>query len=136
MTMEVLSIFEASSSAPFRPLPFIMLSIMGRRSFAVQTDVSVLSDCHRAFDAVMKEFGRVDVLVNDAGVTALSDVTKIPERDIRWVYEVNVFAHWFMYCAGAGTAAVHARDPSGCGKPPGGLHQRRTGLMPAIIQSV
>ena len=69
---------------------------MGRRSFAVQTDVSVLSDCHRAFDAVMKEFGRVDVLVNDAGVTALSDVTKIPERDIRWVYEVNVFAHWFM----------------------------------------
>lgn len=69
---------------------------LGRRALAVEADVSVLEDCRRVCDTVMAEFGKVDVLVNNAGVTALSPVTSIPERDIRWVYEVNVFSHWFM----------------------------------------
>lgn len=40
--------------------------------------------------------GRCDVLVNDAGVSALSDVEHIPEKDLRWVFETNVYSHWFM----------------------------------------
>ena len=69
---------------------------MGRQSFAMQADVSVLAECKKVFDKVMAEFGRCDVLVNDAGVSALSDVEHIPEKDIRWVYETNVYSHWFM----------------------------------------
>lgn len=69
---------------------------MGRQAFAMQADVSVLEECKAVFDKVMAEFGRCDVLVNDAGVSALSDVEHIPEKDMRWVYEVNVYSHWFM----------------------------------------
>ena len=68
----------------------------GSDAFAITADVSVLEQCGMVFDTVMKKFGRVDVLVNDAGVSALSDVEHIPEKDIRWVYETNVYSHWFM----------------------------------------
>ncbi len=69
---------------------------MGRKSFALQADVSLLEECGKILDAVMAEFGGCDVLVNDAGVSALSDVEHIPEKDLRWVFETNVFSHWFM----------------------------------------
>lgn len=74
----------------------VELRSKGINAFSMGADVSQLEECHRILDEVLKRFGRVDVLVDDAGVTALSDITKIPERDIRWVYEVNVFSHWFM----------------------------------------
>lgn len=69
---------------------------MGCKSFAMQADVSVLDECKAILDKTMAEFGRCDVLVNNAGVSALSDVEHIPEKDIRWVYETNVYSHWFM----------------------------------------
>ena len=69
---------------------------MGRKSFAMQADVSVIDECKAILDKTMAEFGRCDVLVNNAGVSALSDVEHIPEKDIRWVYETNVYSHWFM----------------------------------------
>ena len=69
---------------------------MGRKSFALQADVSLLEECGKILDAVMAEFGGCDVLVNDAGVSALSDVEHIQEKDLRWVFETNVFSHWFM----------------------------------------
>ena len=72
------------------------LRALGSNAFAITADVSVLEQCGMVFDTVMKKFGRVDVLVNDAGVSALSDVEHIPEKDIRWVYETNVYSHWFM----------------------------------------
>ena len=72
------------------------LRALGSDAFAITADVSVLEQGGMVFDTVMKKFGRVDVLVNDAGVSALSDVEHIPEKDIRWVYETNVYSHWFM----------------------------------------
>lgn len=72
------------------------LRALGSDAFAITADVSVLEQCGMVFDTVMQKFGRVDVLVNDAGVSALSDVEHIPEKDIRWVYETNVYSHWFM----------------------------------------
>ena len=72
------------------------LRALGSDAFAITADVSVLEQCGMVFDTVMKKFGRVDVLVNDAGVSALSDVEHSPEKDIRWVYETNVYSHWFM----------------------------------------
>ena len=72
------------------------LRALGSDAFAITADVSVLEQCGMVFDTVMKKFGRVDVLVNDDGVSALSDVEHIPEKDIRWVYETNVYSHWFM----------------------------------------
>src|SRR5580704_17566094 len=41
---------------------------MGRRSIAVQADVSRRADVQRLFATVEKEFGRLDILVNNAGM--------------------------------------------------------------------
>src|SRR5437667_9148170 len=41
----------------------------GRRALAVQGNVAVWDDVQRMFDQAMAEFGRVDVLVNNAGIT-------------------------------------------------------------------
>src|SRR6202011_581976 len=40
----------------------------GGRAVAVQGDVSKISDVQRLFDETKKAFGRLDVLVNNAGV--------------------------------------------------------------------
>ena len=72
------------------------IKAMGRESFAVQADVSVKADCKKIFDKTMEAFGRCDILVNNAGVSSLGDVWNIPEQDIHWVYEVNVYSHWHM----------------------------------------
>src|SRR5271167_1516976 len=43
------------------------IAAMGRRSTAVQADVTRRDDVERMFAAVMAEFGRLDILVNNAG---------------------------------------------------------------------
>ena len=41
---------------------------MGRRSIAVQADVSVRTEVQKMISSVEKEFGRLDILVNNAGM--------------------------------------------------------------------
>jgi NAD(P)-dependent dehydrogenase (short-subunit alcohol dehydrogenase family) len=55
------------------------LSGDGRRALAFQADVSRRADVHRMFAAVEKEFGRLDLLVNNAGKffsAAFEDLTE------------------------------------------------------------
>ncbi|MEI3085195.1 MAG: SDR family oxidoreductase [Oscillospiraceae bacterium] len=53
---------------------------MGRKSFAMQADVSVLDECKAILDKTMVEFGRCDVLVNNAGVSPRSPMLSISRR--------------------------------------------------------
>lgn len=69
---------------------------MGRKAVSMEADVSLIDDCKKIFDKCMAEFGRCDILINNAGVSTGGDVEDIPERDIRWVYETNVYSHWYM----------------------------------------
>lgn len=69
---------------------------MGRKAVAVQADVSLSDECRKIFDRTMEEFGRCDILINDAGVSNGADLLDIKEQDIKWVTEVNVYSHWFM----------------------------------------
>ena len=50
----------------------------GRKAIAVATDVSKPEDCQALVDAAMEEFGRVDVLVNNAGVGTAVPATREP----------------------------------------------------------
>ena len=68
----------------------------GRRVLAVATDVSEPAQCQALVDAAMAEFGRVDVLVNNAGVgTAVPATHETPEQ-FRGVIDVNLNGCYWM----------------------------------------
>ncbi|WP_310738882.1 SDR family oxidoreductase [Microbispora sp. H10830] len=68
----------------------------GRRCLAVPTDVSVPEECQALVDAAMGEFGRVDVLINNAGVgTAVPALRETP-GEFRRVLDVNLNGTYWM----------------------------------------
>lgn len=69
---------------------------MGRRALAVTTDVSDPEQCTAAVDAAMAEFGRVDVLVNNAGVGWSAPALREKPEDFRRVMEINVNGSYWM----------------------------------------
>lgn len=50
------------------------IEALGRRAFAVQADIGVVDDITAMFQEMDREFGRVDVLVNNAGITGWTDL--------------------------------------------------------------
>lgn len=74
---------------------------LGRRAVAVTTDVTSPEDCTALVAAGMGAFGRIDVLVNNAGVgTAVPALRETPEQ-FRSVMELNLNAcYWMAQAAG------------------------------------
>jgi NAD(P)-dependent dehydrogenase (short-subunit alcohol dehydrogenase family) len=68
----------------------------GRRAVAVATDVSRPEDCQALVDAAMAEFGRVDVLVNNAGVGTAVPATRETPEQFRSVLDVNLHGCYWM----------------------------------------
>jgi len=71
----------------------------GRRSLAIATDVSRPEDCSAIVDAAMAEFGRVDVLVNNAGVGTAVPATRETPEEFRRVIDVNLNGCYWMALA-------------------------------------
>ena len=68
----------------------------GRRGLAVSTDVSRPEDCSAMVDAAMTQFGRVDVLVNNAGIGTAVPATKETPEQFREVIDVNLNGCYWM----------------------------------------
>jgi NAD(P)-dependent dehydrogenase (short-subunit alcohol dehydrogenase family) len=68
----------------------------GRRALAVQTDVASPESCQALVDATMAEFGRVDVLVNNAGIGTAVPATRETPEQFRQVIDVNLNGCYWM----------------------------------------
>ncbi|HYN27196.1 MAG TPA: oxidoreductase, partial [Burkholderiales bacterium] len=62
-----------------------------RNSLALQLDVADYSQIDRAISAAEKAFGRIDVMVNNAGYGYLAAVEEGEEQEIRAMFETNFF---------------------------------------------
>jgi 3-oxoacyl-[acyl-carrier protein] reductase len=62
----------------------------GGQAIAVQGDVSKLSDVRRLFAETKKAFGRLDVLVNNAGVYQFAALGEITEEQFHRQFNTNV----------------------------------------------
>src|SRR5437667_176170 len=62
----------------------------GGTAIAVQGDVSKSSDVRRLFAETKKAFGRLDVLVNNAGVYHFQPLEEVTEAEYRWHFDTNV----------------------------------------------
>jgi NAD(P)-dependent dehydrogenase (short-subunit alcohol dehydrogenase family) len=68
----------------------------GRRALTVQTDVADPDQCQALVDSAMDEFGRVDVLVNNAGVGTAVPATREKPEEFRSVIDVNLNGCYWM----------------------------------------
>jgi NAD(P)-dependent dehydrogenase (short-subunit alcohol dehydrogenase family) len=68
----------------------------GRRALSVETDVASPEACQRLVDSAMEEFGRVDVLVNNAGVGTAVPATREQPEQFRQVIDVNLNGCYWM----------------------------------------
>lgn len=77
---------------------------LGPRAIAVRADVAVEADVRAMVEDVHRAFGRIDVLVNDAGTTVfrpMSDLDSITEAEWDRIMAVNVKGAWFTSRAAA-----------------------------------
>jgi NAD(P)-dependent dehydrogenase (short-subunit alcohol dehydrogenase family) len=73
-----------------------LVEATGRRAIAVRADVTEPDDCQAVVDAAMRDLGRVDVLINNAGVgTAVPAHKETPEQ-FRSVIELNLNGCYWM----------------------------------------
>ncbi|MFC1995067.1 SDR family NAD(P)-dependent oxidoreductase [Chloroflexota bacterium] len=63
---------------------------LGRRSIAIQADVSQKADVDNMVHKVLREFGAVDILVNNAGILILKPVLECSEADWNQLMNVNL----------------------------------------------
>ncbi len=64
----------------------------GGRALVVQTDVSERVDIERLVQTTLDTYGRIDVLVNNAGISPGKPIAELSDADIRRVFDVNLLA--------------------------------------------
>ena len=69
---------------------------LGAEVLLVQGDVSRTEDCEKLAAQAKEAFGRVDVLVNNAGITRDGLLARMTEEDFRAVLDVNLVGPWNM----------------------------------------
>jgi NAD(P)-dependent dehydrogenase (short-subunit alcohol dehydrogenase family) len=74
---------------------------LGRRAIAVATDVTEPDDASRLVAETVERLGRVDVLVNNAGVGTAVPATRETPDEFRAVIDVNLFGSYWMAQASA-----------------------------------
>ncbi|UGT44132.1 SDR family NAD(P)-dependent oxidoreductase [Nocardia yamanashiensis] len=68
-----------------------LLPDAGDRLLALDLDVTDQAQAHRVVDAAVERFGRIDVVVNNAGRGLLGAVEEVSDPAVRAAFDVNVF---------------------------------------------
>jgi len=63
---------------------------LGRKSITIQADVSKSNDVHRMIQETLDAFGKIDVLVNNAGILIPGHMEELSEKDWDRVIDVNL----------------------------------------------
>jgi NAD(P)-dependent dehydrogenase (short-subunit alcohol dehydrogenase family) len=69
---------------------------MGRRAYRVQMDVTDLGQVRDATAAIVSELGRIDVLVNNAGLGPMNPAEDVTEADFDLTCAVNLKGTFFV----------------------------------------
>jgi NAD(P)-dependent dehydrogenase (short-subunit alcohol dehydrogenase family) len=78
-----------------------LVEAAGRRAITVATDISDQAQCQALVDATMAEFGRLDVLVNNAGIGTATPALRESPEEFNKVLEVNISGSFWMAQAAA-----------------------------------
>ena len=67
----------------------------GGDAIALQADVSKIEDIRRLFDQTIDHFGRLDILINNAGIRISKDAADIDEAEYDRLFAINVKGTFF-----------------------------------------
>ena len=73
-----------------------LVEATGRRALCVATDVADPGQCQGAVDAAVAEFGKVDILINNAGVGTAAPATRETPDQFRSVIDINLNGSYWM----------------------------------------
>ena len=71
------------------------VAALGETAIGVEADVSKVDDLQHLVDSAVKEFGRLDVMVNNAGVETRTSVLDTTEEQYEKVLEINLKSAFF-----------------------------------------
>jgi NAD(P)-dependent dehydrogenase (short-subunit alcohol dehydrogenase family) len=102
----------------------------GRRAVLVQADVGKVQDCAMVVERTVAELGRLDVLVNNAGVFPRVTVLDMREQDWDYVHGVNLKGSFFcaqaaakhMIAAKHGGSIINLASQAIAGRGPRSVH--------------
>ena len=83
----------------------------GRASIAIQADVSQKQDVERLINRAMDEFGRIDIMVNNAGVMQMAPLLEQSEEDWRRILDTDLTGY-FLCAQAAGKIMVEQKGGS------------------------
>ena len=66
----------------------------GARTAVVQTDVSIEADCRDVIHAAVERFGRIDALINNAGMSAQALFEDVKAQDLAWYEQLMRINLW------------------------------------------
>ncbi len=72
---------------------------LGRRSLAVQTDITQKTDVDNLVQKVMEQFGAIDILVNNAGILIMAPFLELREDD--WDKTIDTHLKGYYFCCQA-----------------------------------
>ncbi|GAB4225310.1 MAG: SDR family oxidoreductase [Spirochaetales bacterium] len=90
------------------------LQALGVKAIALKADVSIPSEGEAMLEAVEKEFGRLDILINNAGTTKyvdFSNLAGLEEEDFIRLFKTNSMSNFFLARA---AAPLMNRHGGGC----------------------
>ena len=74
---------------------------MGTKAEAFQLDQSKTDECDRVIKEVIDTFGRVDILINNAGINNLIETLEFPEKTWDDIVDTNMKGNFYLSCAAA-----------------------------------
>jgi len=114
----------------------------GGEAIAVQADVSKQQDVDRLIGAAKSTYGKIDVLVNNAGVYEFAPIDQITEQSFRRMFDLNVLGVLLTTQAaikhmnGDGGSVINISSVVALTPPPGGsVYSATKGALDVITRT-